>query len=83
MADAMNIPNLWLAPHQKMLGGEFKFHDYYSTCQHTKSPISNPLHLKAIEYTKTAYVSVPRKPLINYQSEFVRLLKEATSLLKL
>jgi pyruvyltransferase len=83
MADAMNIPNLWLAPHQNMLGGEFKFHDYYSTCKEKKSPISTPLHLKKKVYIKAAYVSNQIHPLAKYQSDFGHLLKEATSLLKL
>ena len=82
MADAMNIPNLWLAPHTKMLGGEFKFHDYYSTCRHKKSPIDSTLHLKGIEYTTMAYVSTQIHSLATYQSDFTQLLKEATSLLK-
>ena len=31
VADAFDIPNLWIAPSKKMMGGEFKFHDYFST----------------------------------------------------
>jgi pyruvyltransferase len=31
VADAYEVPNVWLAPSSRMAGGEFKFHDYYST----------------------------------------------------
>jgi pyruvyltransferase len=31
VADAYEVPNVWLAPTSGMAGGEFKFHDYYST----------------------------------------------------
>jgi len=31
VADAYEIPNVWLAPSSRMVGGAFKFHDYYST----------------------------------------------------
>lgn len=31
VADAFEIPNIWIAPSKKMVGGEFKFFDYFST----------------------------------------------------
>lgn len=38
VADALGVPNLWLAPSAGMVGGEFKFHDYYSTLDRPKPP---------------------------------------------
>lgn len=31
VADAFDIPNIWVAPGSKMVGGDFKFRDYFST----------------------------------------------------
>ncbi|WP_282041255.1 polysaccharide pyruvyl transferase family protein [Halomonas alimentaria] len=31
LADAYRIPNRWIKMSDRLLGGEFKFHDYYST----------------------------------------------------
>lgn len=36
VADALGVPNLWLAPSASMAGGEFKFHDYFSTLDAAK-----------------------------------------------
>ncbi len=38
VADALNIPNLWIAPSITMKGGEFKFNDYFSTLDSSKKP---------------------------------------------
>jgi pyruvyltransferase len=38
VADALDIPNLWLAPSVSMAGGEFKFLDYFSTLDARKRP---------------------------------------------
>lgn len=38
VADALGVPNLWLAPSGSMAGGEFKFHDYFSTLDAAKTP---------------------------------------------
>lgn len=31
VADAYSIPNVWIEPSQSMIGGEFKFLDYYTS----------------------------------------------------
>ena len=31
IADALGIPNVWVAPSQSMMGGRFKFDDYFTT----------------------------------------------------
>lgn len=40
VADSFQVPNLWLAPNSDMLGGEFKFLDYYSTTNSRPVPQS-------------------------------------------
>jgi hypothetical protein len=40
VADALGIPNVWIEPSSKMIGGEFKFHDYFSTIECVKVPVS-------------------------------------------
>ncbi|MDZ7711381.1 MAG: polysaccharide pyruvyl transferase family protein [Roseovarius sp.] len=37
-ADAFEIPNIWLAPAREMVGGRFKFDDYFSTLDAPKTP---------------------------------------------
>lgn len=39
-ADSYGIPNAWISPHESMIGGEFKFNDYYSTTTTPKRPIA-------------------------------------------
>ncbi|MEY4695920.1 MAG: hypothetical protein RIT14_348 [Pseudomonadota bacterium] len=41
VADALGIPNLWIAPDPAMKGGRFKFDDYFSTMDAPK--IAHPL----------------------------------------
>lgn len=36
VADALRIPNLWVAPGEDMAGGRFKFDDYFSTLDEPK-----------------------------------------------
>lgn len=38
VADAYEVPNVWIAPSARMAGGEFKFHDYYSTTDRRPAP---------------------------------------------
>ncbi len=37
-ADAFEIPNIWIAPAPDMVGGSFKFEDYFSTLDAPKQP---------------------------------------------
>lgn len=39
VADALQVPNVWLSPSQEMKGGAFKFEDYYSTLDAPKRPL--------------------------------------------
>lgn len=38
VADAMEVPNLWLEPTRNMTGGDFKFRDYFTTLEKPKQP---------------------------------------------
>lgn len=38
VADALEIPNIWISPSEKMAGGRFKFDDYLSTLSAAKHP---------------------------------------------
>jgi pyruvyltransferase len=38
VADALEIPNVWIAPGKTMMGGRFKFDDYFSTLDAAKEP---------------------------------------------
>lgn len=40
VADAMEVPNVWLAPSANMAGQDFKFMDYFSTIEGSKCRIS-------------------------------------------
>ncbi len=42
VADALAIPNLWIAPGPAMVGGDFKFRDYFSTLDGPKA--AHPFH---------------------------------------
>ena len=37
VADAVGVPNVWIAPSDKMVGGRFKFDDYFSTLDQAKA----------------------------------------------
>jgi|688.fasta_scaffold22280_4 pyruvyltransferase len=39
VADALGIPNVWVAPGDGMSGGRFKFDDYFSTLERGKEPV--------------------------------------------
>ena len=38
VADALEIPNIWIAPGRAMVGARFKFDDYFSTLDANKDP---------------------------------------------
>lgn len=39
VADALGIPNVWVAPSDAMVGGRFKFDDYFSTLDRAKEAV--------------------------------------------
>lgn len=40
VADAFGIPNLWIAPSRRMVGGTFKFRDYFTTVDRPLPPVA-------------------------------------------
>lgn len=40
VADALGIPNVWVAPADSMTGGRFKFDDYFSTLDAPREPVA-------------------------------------------
>lgn len=40
VADSYSIPNAWIEPSPDMIGGEFKFRDYYSSTDGPKEPVA-------------------------------------------
>jgi pyruvyltransferase len=73
IADAYGVPNGWLAPEEGMVGGEFKFADYYGTTRDPKRPlptlsIGKLLDAKDLELFVSAY----RFDLEGYQSHLVK-----------
>ena len=38
VADALDIPNIWIEPSDQMMGADFKFNDYFSTLDSEKKP---------------------------------------------
>lgn len=40
VADALGIPNVWIAPGDEMRGGRFKFDDYFSTLERGKPAVA-------------------------------------------
>lgn len=56
VADALGIPNLWLAPAANMTGGAFKFQDYFSTLDAPKTP--HPLTADLLHSPPAAEFSV-------------------------
>lgn len=60
IADAYGIPNGWLAPDEGMIGGEFKFADYFGTTRNPKRPLpiaslGKLLNARDLELTVSTY----------------------------
>ena len=57
VADAYGVPNVWVEPSKKMVGGLFKFQDYYSTTEQVKKPIkfSDIFQFNSLEYFVSKY----------------------------
>jgi len=76
IADAYDIPNGWLAPDQAMIGGEFKFADYFGTTKIPKQAFPTDSLEKLLDSKDLPlYVSPFRFDLGDYQSYLVREIK--------
>lgn len=78
MADAMSIPSVWIAPHGGMIGGEYKFFDYFSSTMQEKQCLSFDAALENQAYKKAAQVSTPLIPVTEYLAEYKHLVTEAS-----
>lgn len=58
VADAYNIPNIWVEPTKSMIGGAFKFKDYFSTLQSSKESIKESIffnEFKSLDYSSGTF----------------------------
>lgn len=80
-ADAYGIPNAWISPHESMIGGEFKFADYYSTTKTPKRPV-DPIDIKTLLASKSIdyFVSEYRYDRDRYRCDLVNFINETSSL---
>lgn len=60
VADALGIPNVWIAPSDGMVGGRFKFDDYFSTLDHPKEAVPETRELFARPEVLVASVGMYR-----------------------
>jgi len=81
MADALNIPNLWAKPHSDMLGGEFKFNDYYTTTTKAKQPHHLSDLIDGKLWRSMAFISQGNKPLDRYKTEYSECLHKALKII--
>jgi pyruvyltransferase len=66
-ADALGIPNVWVAPSAMMAGGDFKFRDYFSTLDRAKPMIGYAEDIFAAPGGLDAEVANYRFPLDQYR----------------
>jgi pyruvyltransferase len=58
VADAYNIPNIWIGPTKNMMGGTFKFRDYFSTLRSSKESFRESIFLtefQSLDYSFSIY----------------------------
>ncbi len=75
VSDALGIPNIWARPSGSVIGGEFKFGDYYSTMDQAKSSIELDPQVFAHPERFDPFVSNYRYDL----GEYERLLRAAAA----
>ncbi|WHR59290.1 polysaccharide pyruvyl transferase family protein [Acinetobacter haemolyticus] len=63
-SDAMNVPNNWISVGNEIIGGDFKFKDYYSVMTHPKK---NPILCKNISDLRKAATSANVCSNVNYE----------------
>ena len=88
VADALQIPNLWIAPSKSMAGGRFKFDDYFSTLEEPKEPIAAasevfryptryPFSVCNYRYSKHAYAKALTTAIGNFPNSQERVVRAA------
>lgn len=50
ISDAYNIPNVWAVFSDKIVGGEFKYKDYYASVNKKPISIKPPLSMKQFDH---------------------------------
>jgi hypothetical protein len=80
VADALDVPNIWIAPGRAMLGARFKFDDYFSTLDANKDPypftldtfLGTPAHafdVRRYRYDKKTYLEALQQAVARQASE--------------
>jgi pyruvyltransferase len=76
MADALSIPSVWIQPSEKMIGGEYKFQDYFTSTLEAKNSYTLNEALENKLYEDIAVISQPKISVAEYLSEYSGLIKE-------
>ena len=82
VADAFGVPNIWLEPSNNIIGGQFKFLDYFSTVCGNSEPISNfeleksqlinlPFDVRRFKFNKLEYRSILSEALHKFKANEV------------
>lgn len=58
VADALEVPNVWIAPGPNMTGDKFKFYDYFTTMDTVKEP--HPFHLETFTRSRAHLFEISR-----------------------
>lgn len=74
LSDAYNIPNVWVRFSNGVIGGDFKFLDYYST---TDSTVSSPIDLSESDFKDNDVVSLVSQAKVAIFTEDKKLLLSA------
>lgn len=64
VADSYGVPNIWLKLSNKIHGGYFKFHDYYSVFGQKPMPLTITDLLNSFESTQARVISEYERPMI-------------------
>jgi pyruvyltransferase len=71
-ADALGVPNVWIAPSTRMAGGDFKFRDYFSTLDREKPMLDYSAEIFSAPDRLAAEVANYRFPLDHYRDAIAR-----------
>jgi pyruvyltransferase len=78
VADAMKVPNVWIAPSELMAGRRFKFDDYFSTLDAPKDCVPEAAALAARPETWPARVSRYRFSKTAYRARLAEVCRDFT-----
>lgn len=72
VADALCVPNVWIAPSEKMVGGRFKFDDYFSTIDQPKEMVAETRELFSSPHRFQAAIGCYRYSKIDYRDSLAK-----------